>query len=83
MVTGDLHAGHRAQALDPVGEAPVLPVSVFSAGPPSSSTGSPATVRTFLDYAVPFVQTVINAIICFPAEDITKIQAWTDDFVLL
>jgi cytochrome P450 len=35
------------------------------------------------DYAVPFVQTVISAIIGFPPEDTAKIQAWTDDFVLL
>lgn len=36
-----------------------------------------------VDYAVPFVQTVISAIIGFPPEDTEKIQAWTDDFVLL
>lgn len=35
------------------------------------------------DYAIPFVQTVISAIIGFPPEDTEKIQAWTDDFVLL
>lgn len=35
------------------------------------------------EYAVPFVQTVISAIIGFPAEDTARIQAWTDDFVLL
>ncbi len=35
------------------------------------------------DYAVPFVQTVISAIIGFPPEDTARIQAWTDDFVLL
>ena len=31
------------------------------------------------DYAVPFVQTVISAIIGFPPEDTAQIQAWTDD----
>lgn len=31
------------------------------------------------DYAVPFVQTVISAIIGFPAEDTAQIQVWTDD----
>ncbi|MGD9526500.1 cytochrome P450 [Pseudonocardia sp.] len=30
-------------------------------------------------YAVPFVQTVISAIIGFPPEDTARIQAWTDD----
>jgi cytochrome P450 len=35
------------------------------------------------DYAIPFVQTVISAIIGFPPEDTARIQAWTDDFVLL
>lgn len=30
-------------------------------------------------YAIPFVQTVINAIIGFPAEDNDLIQIWTDD----
>lgn len=30
-------------------------------------------------YAVPFVQTVISAIIGFPAEDTAQIQTWTDD----
>jgi cytochrome P450 len=35
------------------------------------------------EYAAPFVQTVINAIIGFPAEDDDRVQAWTDDFVLL
>lgn len=30
-------------------------------------------------YAVPFVQTVISAIIGFPAEDTAQIQVWTDD----
>lgn len=34
-------------------------------------------------YAIPFVQTVISAIIGFPPEDTDRIQAWTDDFVLL
>jgi cytochrome P450 len=34
-------------------------------------------------YAIPFVQSVISAIIGFPAEDTARIQAWTDDFVLL
>lgn len=31
------------------------------------------------DYAVPFVQTVISAIIGFPPEDTAQIQVWTDD----
>jgi cytochrome P450 len=34
-------------------------------------------------YAIPFVQTVINAIIGFPPEDSARVQAWTDHFVLL
>ncbi|WP_214369908.1 cytochrome P450 [Pseudonocardia sp. H11422] len=34
-------------------------------------------------YADPFVQTVINAVIGFPAEDAARIQGWTNDFVLL
>jgi cytochrome P450 len=35
------------------------------------------------EYAIPFVQAVISAIIGFPPEDTARIQAWTDDFVLL
>lgn len=35
------------------------------------------------DYAVPFVQTVISAIIGFPAEDTEQIQVWTDDVNML
>jgi cytochrome P450 len=35
------------------------------------------------DYAVPFVQAVISAVIGFPAEDTARIQAWTDDVNLL
>ncbi len=35
------------------------------------------------DYAVPFVQTVINAIIGFPPEDAAQIQVWTDDVNML
>ena len=31
------------------------------------------------DYAVPFVQAVIGAIIGFPPEDTAKVQQWTDD----
>lgn len=31
------------------------------------------------DYAIPFVQTIINAVIGFPEEDGERIQAWTDD----
>lgn len=31
------------------------------------------------DYAVPFVQRVISAIIGFPPEDTTQVQQWTDD----
>src|SRR5690349_6354720 len=34
-------------------------------------------------YAVPFVQSVINAIIGFPAEDGDRIQQWTDDVNML
>ena len=34
-------------------------------------------------YAVPFVQSVINAIIGFPAEDGERIQQWTDDVNML
>ncbi|GEL24219.1 hypothetical protein PSU4_31730 [Pseudonocardia sulfidoxydans NBRC 16205] len=30
-------------------------------------------------YAIPFVQTVISAIIGFPAEDTARVQGWTDD----
>ncbi|ODU06391.1 MAG: linalool 8-monooxygenase, partial [Pseudonocardia sp. SCN 72-86] len=30
-------------------------------------------------YAIPFVQTVISAIIGFPAEDTERVQGWTDD----
>jgi cytochrome P450 len=35
------------------------------------------------DYAVPFVQAVISAVIGFPAEDTARIQAWTDDVNML
>lgn len=31
------------------------------------------------DYAIPFVQTVIGAIIGFPPEDTEQVQVWTDD----
>ncbi len=31
------------------------------------------------EYAIPFVQTVISAIIGFPPEDTQQVQAWTDD----
>lgn len=34
-------------------------------------------------YAIPFVQTVINAIIGFPPEDGEQIQVWTDDVNML
>jgi cytochrome P450 len=34
-------------------------------------------------YAIPFVQTVINAIIGFPPEDGEQIQIWTDDVNML
>lgn len=44
-------------------------------------TGNRADLVT--EYAVPFVQTVINEVLGFPAEDAERIQAWTDDFVLL
>lgn len=35
------------------------------------------------DYAVPFVQAIIGAIIGFPAQDTAQIQAWTDDVNML
>ncbi|NMO90505.1 cytochrome P450 [Actinomycetospora sp. TBRC 11914] len=35
------------------------------------------------EYAVPFVQTVISAIIGLPPEDTAQIQQWTDDVVML
>jgi cytochrome P450 len=35
------------------------------------------------EYAVPFEQTIINAVIGFPPEDTARIQAWTDDVNLL
>ena len=35
------------------------------------------------DYAVPFVQAVISAVIGFPAEDTARIQAWTNDVNML
>ncbi|MGE3284530.1 MAG: cytochrome P450 [Pseudonocardia sp.] len=35
------------------------------------------------EFAIPFVQTVINAIIGFPAEDGEQIQVWTDDVNML
>jgi cytochrome P450 len=35
------------------------------------------------DYAIPFVQAVISAVIGFPAEDTARIQAWTDDVNML
>ena len=35
------------------------------------------------DYAVPFVQAIIGAIIGFPAQDTAQIQAWTDDVDVL
>ncbi|WP_433798252.1 cytochrome P450 [Actinomycetospora sp. CA-084318] len=35
------------------------------------------------DYAIPFVQTVISAIIGLPPEDTDRIQRWTDDVVTL
>lgn len=35
------------------------------------------------EYAAPFVQTVINVAIGFPAEDAEQIQVWTQDFTLL
>jgi len=34
-------------------------------------------------YAIPFVQAVISAVIGFPAEDTERIQAWTDDVNML
>ena len=35
------------------------------------------------DYAIPFVQAVISAVIGFPAEDTARIQAWTNDVNML
>ncbi len=35
------------------------------------------------EYADPFVQSIINAILGYPEEDAEQIQAWTNDFVLL
>ena len=35
------------------------------------------------EYAIPFVQTVISAVIGFPPEDTDQIQRWTDDVGLL
>jgi cytochrome P450 len=35
------------------------------------------------EYAIPFVQAVISAVIGFPAADTARIQAWTDDVNLL
>ena len=39
----------------------------------------PGRADLVADYAVPFVQTVISAIIGFPPEDTQQIQQWTDD----
>jgi cytochrome P450 len=39
----------------------------------------PGRAELVADYAVPFVQRVINAIIGFPREDTQQIQQWTDD----
>jgi cytochrome P450 len=44
---------------------------------------SGASADLVAGYAIPFVQTIISAIIGFPAEDTPQIQSWTDDFVLL
>lgn len=35
------------------------------------------------EYAVPFVQTIISAIIGFPPEDTQRVQAWTDGVCML
>ncbi|PXY27670.1 cytochrome P450 [Prauserella muralis] len=35
------------------------------------------------EYAIPYVQTIINAVIGFPPEDTDRIQAWTDDVAML
>jgi cytochrome P450 len=35
------------------------------------------------EYAIPFVQTIISAVIGFPPEDTGQIQAWTDDVATL
>ncbi|MBV9919744.1 MAG: cytochrome P450 [Pseudonocardia sp.] len=41
------------------------------------------TADLVAEYAVPFVQTVISAIIGFPPEDTEQIQIWTDDVNML
>ncbi|TNC25168.1 cytochrome P450 [Amycolatopsis alkalitolerans] len=35
------------------------------------------------EYAIPYVQTIISAVIGFPPEDTARIQAWTDDVTTL
>ena len=35
------------------------------------------------DYAIPFVQTIINTVIGFPPEDAERVAAWTEDVGLL
>jgi cytochrome P450 len=48
-----------------------------------SSAGSGVRADLVADYAIPFVQAVISAVIGFPAEDTARIQAWTDDVNML
>ncbi len=52
----------------------------------SATDGHPAAnghADLVADYAIPFVQAVISAVIGFPAEDTARIQAWTDDVNML
>lgn len=41
------------------------------------------TVDLVSEYAAPFVQTIIGAVIGFPPEDTARVNAWTDDLGLL
>jgi cytochrome P450 len=58
-------------------------ISGFAADGSGSGQGFGHGADLVADYAIPFVQTIISAIIGFPPEDTARIQAWTDDFVLL
>lgn len=44
---------------------------------------SPGSTDLVSEYAAPFVQTIIGAVIGFPAEDTAKVHAWTEDLNLL
>lgn len=44
---------------------------------------SPGTTDLVSEYAAPFVQTVIGAVIGFPPEDTARVHAWTEDLNLL